>query len=359
MAALIDTNLATWLAEAAPALDSGAADPALPLPRLAASGLPAIGVPEALGGAGGDVTDAVEAIAAVSSHSLAAGLVLWGHRTFVDYLLQTPNQGLRGHLPDLLAGRVAGATGMSNAMKFLSGLEGLQITGRPEADGHRLDGKLPWVTNVRAQGFLVAAAVASADPGKPSFCAALPHDMPGLARSPDLDLMALRASSTAALSLSDVRIGPEHILHDNAVAWLPVIRPTFLGLQCGLSIGLARRSLSSARLHTGAGRGVLDEPIATLEQALQEHERQLRTGLRSGLFRSQPAPLFRLRIGLAEIVADSVSLELQAAGGRAYLRQPGEAIARRMREAAFVPLITPSLVQLKAALSAQPAGRAA
>jgi hypothetical protein len=30
-----------------------------------------------------------------------------------------------------------------------------------------------------------------------------------------------------------------------------------------------------------------------------------------------------------------------------------------MREAAFVPLITPSLVQLKAALSAQPAGRAA
>ena len=49
---------------------------------------------------------------------------------------------------------------------------------------------------------------------------------------------------------------------------------------------------------------------------------------------------------------EAVALELQAAGGRAYLREPGRDFARRSREAAFIPVITPSLVQLRSALEA-------
>jgi hypothetical protein len=48
------------------------------LPRLAASGVFGIGVATADGGAGGGVVDGVEAVAAVSERSLAAGFVLWG-----------------------------------------------------------------------------------------------------------------------------------------------------------------------------------------------------------------------------------------------------------------------------------------
>jgi alkylation response protein AidB-like acyl-CoA dehydrogenase len=358
---MIDAELVAWLDGQAGALDSGAADPGAILPRLAETGLLGAGVPGSLGGLGGDVTDAVETVAGVSERSLSAGFVLWGHRTFIDYLLQSRNEALRQCLPDLVAGRVAGATGMSNAMKFLSGLEELQVTARSDGDGFLLDGRLPWVTNLRVQGFWVAAAVARADAPGGAFCAALPHDLAGLTRSPDLDLIAMRATSTAALRLADARIGPEHILHPNAAAWLPEIRPGFLGLQCGMSIGLARRALAEARAHAGTARQVLQEPITALSRALAEHERLLREGLRSGGFRVQAAALFRLRIGLAEIVADALSLELQALGGRAYLARPGQGVARRLREAVFVPLITPSLVQLKASLAAQAAtsGRAA
>jgi alkylation response protein AidB-like acyl-CoA dehydrogenase len=353
VAAVIDAGLLAWLDEMAEPLDSGAADPAAILPRLAAAGLPGAGVPASLGGAGGDVTDAVEAVAGVSERSLSAGFVLWGHRTYIDYLLHTRNEALRRHLPDLIAGKVAGATGMSNAMKFLSGLEELQVTARSEGSGFVLGGRLPWVTNLRVQGFWAAVAVARSDAPDVPFCAALPHDLPGLTRSSDLDLMAMRAASTAALALVDAPIGPEHVLHPNAASWLPEIRPGFLGLQCGMSIGLARRALAEAGAHAGAARHVLQEPIAAMSVALAEHERLLREGLRSGAFRLQAAALFRLRIRLAEIVAEALSLELQALGGRAYLAGPGKGIARRLREATFVPLITPSLVQLKAALAAQ------
>ncbi len=40
-----------------------------------------------------------------------------------------------------------------------------------------------------------------------------------------------------------------------------------------------------------------------------------------------------------------------ASGGRAYLSGPGRDFARRWREAAFIPVITPSIVQLKTALA--------
>ncbi len=100
------------------------------LPRLADADVLRIGVPRAQGGLGGHINDAVGAIAAVSSHSLAAGFVFWGHRTLIEYLLQSPNERLRDRLlPDLLSGRRAGATGLSNAMKFLSGVEALEIQG--------------------------------------------------------------------------------------------------------------------------------------------------------------------------------------------------------------------------------------
>ena len=74
---------------------------------------------------------------------------------------------------------------------------------------------------------------------------------------------------------------------------------------------------------------------------------------------AKAARLFELRIRLAEIAQEAVSLELQASGGRAYLSKPGHGFQRRWREAAFVPIITPSLVQLRGALAAQNAERAA
>ncbi|MCY1304610.1 hypothetical protein D9M70_543690 [compost metagenome] len=81
--------------------------------------------------------------------------------------------------------------------------------------------------------------------------------------------------------------------------------------------------------------------------SLAEHERVLQAGLRDGRFLASPVALFRLRIGLAGLVAEAVHLELLASGGKAYLHAHGAGFARRLRESAFVPVVTPSLVQLR------------
>jgi alkylation response protein AidB-like acyl-CoA dehydrogenase len=346
----LPSGLATWLDTHAEALDRGTLDSDTLLPVLGDAGLFRIGVPAALGGAGGDVRDAVEAIAAVSERSLTAAFVFWGQRAFIEYLLQSPNHALAERsLPSLLEARQAGATGLSNAMKFLSGIESLQIEACPQADCWQLNGGLHWVTNLRKAGFVVAAAVSRSD-GQPPAIVALDSCWPGVQRSDDLDLVALRGSNTAALRIDQVALSDEHILHIDARAFLPSVRPAFLGLQCGMSIGLARAALRAAH-ESGAARHGLADDVAALENSLEQSVQALHQGLADGRFKTAAAPLFRLRIALADTAQQAVEQELMASGGRAYLQSHGAGFARRWREAAFVPIVTPSLSQLRAELS--------
>jgi hypothetical protein len=253
-------------------------------------------------------------------------------------------------LPEALEGRLAGATGLSNAMKFLSGLEELRIHAHHAGEEYTINGNLAWVTNLPLTGFKVAVAVARPN-GKGAFIASVASEDEGVFRSPDLDLLGLRSTNTAAITFSNTRITEERIIHPDAGKWLPLVRPAFLGLQIGMSIGLARRALSEARNAAGAGRQILEKPLANLSDVLKQQEWELCQGLTNGRFLKDPAQLFALRIDFADTVAEALALELHATGGAAYLSKTGRGFARRWREAAFIPLITPTLVQLKTALA--------
>lgn len=349
-----------FIAEQAQALDRGEADSLAVLPALCAAGLAGAGVPVAHGGSGGDARDAVRAIAQVAEHSLTAAFMLWGHRCCIEYLLQGRSAAAADRwLPALLRGELAGATGLSNAMKHLAGLEPLQLRAHVHtqagADTWTLDGQLPWVTNLRPTGFLVAAAVDRRD-GGPSTVVVLDSTQPGVHRSADLDLIALRGSHTAAIRVEGAVVRGEAVLCDDAATWLPRVRPAFLGMQCGLSIGLARAALAATQATGASTRPVLAAPLAETTAALNEAEATLLDGLADRRFENHGAPLFRLRIALAGLVQQAVSLELQARGGAAYLSACHGGFARRWAEAAFIPVITPSLTQLQAQLQAHHGG---
>jgi alkylation response protein AidB-like acyl-CoA dehydrogenase len=343
-------ELREWLRANADSMDTTADLASEIVPRLAGAGLFATGVPETLGGNGGTTADAIEAIAAVAQYSVTAAFVFWGQRTFIEYLLQSPNDALRERwLGPLMRGSLAGATGLSNAMKFLSGIESLQITASAHEGGWQLDGALAWITNLRHEGFIAAAAVDSAN-GAPPAVVAFTSDSAGVARSADLDLMALRSSNTAAVKLAAVQIGDADVIHANAREYLPGVRPSFLGMQCGLSIGLARASLQAAHALATSARGPLLQRIEALQAELVQQVDALKAGVEDGRFKTAAAPLFRLRIALAEVVQQAVLLELQASGGKAYLQDRDRSFARRWRESAFIPIMTPSLTQLQVEL---------
>jgi len=350
--------LAAWLDAHAETLDTDATLSADVVPQLAQAGLLRIGVPVALGGAGGTIGDAIDSVADVASHSFAAAFVLWGQRTFIEYLLQSPNRGLRERLlPALLSGELAGATGLSNAMKYLSAIEPLQIRATDRTGGSggtpawHVTGGLPWITNLRKQGF-VAAAAADHDAGGPPSIFAIAHDAEGVTRSDDLDLIGLRGTNTAALQMSGTPLEDNDRITDDAPAWLVRVRPAFLGLQCGMSLGLARRSLAATNDGGPGARAAVADEVSTLTDQIDTLATRLKSGVAQGEFVTTPAKLFELRIALAGVVHDAATLEVQTGGGRGYLRGLS-GVARRQREAAFVPIVTPSLVQLKNQLAAQ------
>ncbi|TYQ13710.1 UNVERIFIED_ORG: alkylation response protein AidB-like acyl-CoA dehydrogenase [Zoogloea ramigera] len=353
MAALHD-----WLARYADTLDQSESLADEVMPALAAHGCFRAGVPVAMNGAGGDVRDAILGIADIARHSLTAAFVYWGQRSFIEYLLQSPNAALRERLlPDLLDGTLAGATGLSNAMKFLSGMEPLQINAVPDGDGWNLDGKLAWITNLRPQRFVAAAAVAPVTAAPPAIVM-FESSAAGVHRSDNLQLIALRGSHTAAVRIEQVAVPPANIISADAPSWLPRVRPAFLGMQCGMSIGLAQASLDAAAKAAGAatGRGQLADDIGAAREALAQHTAQLLDGVASGRFVAEAPAMFKLRIGIAGIVRDAVTLELHAKGGHAYLEAQQDGFARRLRESAFIPVITPSITQLQAALAKHAGG---
>ncbi|SAK99090.1 acyl-CoA dehydrogenase [Caballeronia pedi] len=345
-------SLAAWLDTHADALDAQASRASDVLPQLVHGRVVGVGVPEALGGAGGTIADAIDTVAAVAEHSLTAAFVLWGHRTFIEYVLQSDNDAFDADiLPRLLDGGIAGATGLSNAMKYLSNIEALQMHAARHADGFALSGGLPWITNLRREGFIAAAAF-DHDDGSPPSIFAIPHDRSGVERSDDLDLIGLRASNTAALTVKSTVLDARHRITADARNWLVRVRPAFLGLQCGMSIGLARSALLATSQAGAASRESIRAETGALEATLAEQTLRLKQGVVDGTFFERPAALFELRIALVETVTRALSLEVQASGGRGYLRNQG-GTARRVREASFIPIVTPSLVQLKAQLAQQ------
>jgi len=321
--------------------------------ELGRAGVFRIGVPESHGGIGGSTSDTINAIGAVSEYSLAAGFVFWGQRAFIEYLIQSPNAALqKTWLPKLLSGEYAGATGLSNAMKFLSSIESLGITATTICDSldgngvFNLNGIAPWATNLPTSGFIVALAVERQDGGDP-FIVAIPSDKTGLNRSPDHDLIALRGTNTAALKINDVTIDETDIIALHARKWLPNVRPSFLGMQCGMPIGLARAAIAATIANAKGAITDLAEPIALLESELDSAVTELQTGVDNGRFVSEPVRLFELRIQIADIATQAVQLELQASGGKAYHRHAANGFPRRLSESAFVPVVTPSILQLK------------
>ncbi|MFP9005604.1 acyl-CoA dehydrogenase, partial [Pseudomonas aeruginosa] len=73
---------------------------------------------------------------------------------------------------------------------------------------------------------------------------------------------------------------------------------------------------------------------------------------------TRPQPRFPTPTGPADTHARSRLRVCQARAGTATRVEPGAGFARRWREAAFVPIVTPSLVQLRAELQRQAEAKA-
>lgn len=346
-------NLRNWLTTHANSLDQSNQYADDLLNQLVAGGTFKHGIPTELGGNGNGLQDAINAITEVARYSLTAAFCSWGHRTLIENLRFSKSPLHQRLVPELLSGERAGGTGLSNAVKFTSGLEELNVRISQKDGKYYLNGTLPWITNLRTDKFaIIFAADYQDEPNRPALILAIPSEA-GLQLQPELPLVALKGSHTHPVRLDNLELNPEWVVSDNAQAYLAEIRPSFLGLQFGMAFGLAQKSLGEVEnsLKYVASRDVLKAEWEQAKAGLARIENALSEGLANNQFVSDPKALFQLRIDIVDVVASSILLELQAGGGRGYLENTGSDFIRRWREVAFLPIVTPSAVQLRAILA--------
>ena len=308
-------------------LDAGRTDVRDDLKALGAAGL--FGLP--------DLADTARVIERVAAVSLAAGFAAWAHRMTIHYL----GDGQPGLSGALLGARRPGVTAMAAGLKHVAGLGQLPLVAEEDRGGLRISGPIRWASNVFDDAVVVLPARTAA--GR-LYVAAVDVDSPGVDVNPAPVLMALGATGSTSLRLQDVAVGVDRIISTDLTAFVRRIKPTFLLLQTAFCVGVTGTALTGAAAATDPLAAQFDDELATLNTAAAGNRQRLYE------FASAPAEagiaeIIRLRLAAANVAVAATRLESALAGGQGY--RSGTAANRRFREAAFLPVQSPSEGQLR------------
>jgi len=333
MTTLVSDDVATRLARVtagvdarAGDLDAGHTDVRADLRALGAAGLFGLR----------DLPDSVRVIEQVSAVSLAAGFSAWAHQMAIHYLGDRPDLS-----EALLTAHRPGVTAMAAGLKHVAGLGQLPIVAGETRRGLRLSGPIRWASNVFDDALIVLPARTAA--GR-LYVVAVDVSAVGVVVDRAPTLMALGATASTSLSLYQVEVGAERIISADLTAFVRGIKPTFLLLQTAFCVGVTGAALTAAGATTDALAAQFDGDLADLV-AQAEHNRRRLYEFASAPGEVNAAEVIRLRLDAAHDAVAATRLESALAGGRGY--RAGTAANRRFREAAFLPVQSPSEGQLR------------
>lgn len=339
-ATLLDDAVLQVVAESAADVDGNLVSASAVLGRLAESGLLDSGLPDGddTSRPSADVRPIAELIASIAEECVASAFSVWAHRMVLEYVARGHRSPLTKRLyEDLRTAERTGATAMAAGLKSLAGLGEVDIVATRTVDGWSLSGPVAWASNlVDGSVFVVPART----PEGGTLVLWVDTDAPGVTVRPVSGLLALDATASGSLRLQDVHVAQDHVLSTDLPEFARDFRATFLALQSAFCAGLIRRSLAEAR--TSLERGDNPALAADVDQLDQDVRRFLGTWLQlaSDTTSGTARDYLQVRLDASHLAGRATRLEATLAGGRGYLRTSGT--SRRFREAAFLPVQSPS-----------------
>jgi len=336
---VLDGGLLAEVAGLAAAVDGDAeADRRPTLARLAGAGALGLGLP----GTGSSHVDQVGVLSELAGACMSTAFSAWAHRMTVEYLVRHGGPELHTLAAAVLDGEVPGSTALAATFRAAAGLENLPVTVDRSSGTARATGFVSWASNLYDDAVVV---VGVRDAGVNRLAMFRTTD-PGVTVRPVTGLLALDASRSGSIVLDGVPLTAASFLAEPFPSFVASVRPTFLAFQSALCVGLAQASLDASRSPTGVARSLipeLDEETATLASL-----RAQLTDLAGWLdHRAGPVPVHpvRLRLDVAHLARRATQLELAVKGGAAYTAS--SPTARRVREALFLPVQSPTEAQLQ------------
>lgn len=294
----------------------------------------AAGVPEQAG-----------VLAHLAEECMSTAFSFWGHRMALEYLDRFGGPAQAEQLAALVDGTRPGVSAMAASFRRFAQLaagaepSALGVTARWDGGDLVLDGFLPYATNLHPDAVVVVGVDLPAG-GDQAAIVALDLATPGIEVRPARDLLALGSTRSGSLRLTGARVPDEAVLPRPFAELVGGARATFLTLQSAFCLGHARGSLAAADA-TGTAFAAEAEVLAAEQHRLGTQLRELAEDAYDG---AAIAPYVRLRLATMDSAQASAQLALCVTGGRAYTRT--HPVARRLREAAFLPVQAPTKGQL-------------
>lgn len=297
----------------------------------------------------GDYGQAIRAMAAVSRVCGATGFMVWCQQVCGLYLQQSGNPALTGAvLAAHASGTTLGGTGMSNPMKAYAGIEPLLLKATPAAGGWRVNGTLPWVSNLGPDHY--AGVLAGVDGQDRELMFLLRCDAPGVELRNCPSFSAMEGTNTWAVRCTDLFVDADHVIAVPARPWVARVRAGFILLQCGFGLGVAQGAIDAMwRVEPALGhvnRYLEDRPDelqAELDALWARIDALALTPFDGG--NDYFVSVLDARAHASELALRAAQSSLLHAGARGYLLSSD--VQRRVRESHFVAIVSPAIKHIR------------
>ena len=279
----------------------------------------------------------------IAAVDLSVAFGIWAHTMVITYLRTADTDYVRYVLPALENGTRPGVTGMAPAFKEAAGAGTIDLTATPAEDGYVLNGTLAWASNLADDAVIVTAA---RTPSGERLLVAFDGCAPGVTLGTPFALLGLNATSSAGITLDNVPVPAGQVLSRDFEAFIYAVRPTFLILQTSECLGVADAAIDAAATRLTGVNEVLTEDVEKLRAEITHliHTQDLIAAVLDDGATVDRVKLLELRLDAARAAVDATALEVRVAGGAGYAQS--SPASRRFREAAFIPVQSPSETQL-------------
>jgi alkylation response protein AidB-like acyl-CoA dehydrogenase len=296
--------------------------------------------------------DTIEAMAEVGAVCGSTAFSMWCQNALVWYLVNSENRQPRErYLAEVASGELLGGTGLSNPMKAFSQIERLALKAVRVDGGYRVTGRLPFVSNIENDHLF--AGIFQVE-GEDRFgMAVFRAGHGGVALAHNAHFIALEGTATYTVLIRDAFVPDADILSHDALPFVARIRKGFVLLQTGFGLGVARGAAESMRDDSFGRDAAAHLPLqpdridARCDTLLEQIRSLIADPPETN--RAQFLDVLKVRLDVSWLALEAAQAAMLQFGARGYLI--GSEASRRLREAQFVALVTPSVKHILSELA--------
>lgn len=301
------------------------------LSAMTQAGVMSWGLPEEFGGREVSSVEMQDGLRHLSSACLVSTFILTQRNAACQRIATSSNVSeCHRLLPGLLSGELFATVGISHLTTSRQHLRAPSVSVQCVRGGYLLNGVVPWATGAPRADLVVTGG--QLDDGR-QILVSVPRDRDGFLVRPPVRLMALNASQTGAIDLTDVFVADSEVLHGPVTAVMGKGTGGGAGSlgTSALACGVTERTLQA--LTEEAGKRPEIEPFV---QAMRAECSQLVTALRQAADETHSAgqaATEQIRRSANSLVIRSAQAWLAATKGAGYVADhPAE---RAVRESMF------------------------